>query len=87
MPPSIKKDVLAAIVVGLLGVNGFFIKGLVDKVDSTVQQVYALREDVAALKAKLDVLMQRNVVDSRFNGGGSKDFNPAVSARRQSLPY
>lgn len=50
----------------LISINGFFVYKLVEKIDNTETQVYALREDVAILKTKLDGVLGRGVLPSSF---------------------
>ncbi len=64
MSPQIKQDVWTLVVPILLTINGFFIKRLVDKQDSTEIQVYALREDVRELKTIMHGVLPGAVVDS-----------------------
>lgn len=48
----------------LITINAFFVKRLVDKLDSTEAQVYALREDVASIKTRLDDILASRVLPS-----------------------
>ena len=56
--------------------NIFFIKRLVDQIDATQKEVYALREDVASLKARVDILIKQERVGYLVGG---RNRHPRVS--------
>lgn len=56
---SIAKWVMATSIMMMLSSNVYFIKRLVDKIDSTEQTVYALREEIATLKGQISDLQYR----------------------------
>lgn len=51
---SIARWVMATAIMMMLSSNVYFIKRLVDKIDQTEQTVYALREEIATLKAQIN---------------------------------
>lgn len=57
------KSVASWCVVGLLTImfssNIFFVKRIVDKLDTTEQSVYALRVEIATLRTQLDDIQNR----------------------------
>lgn len=56
---SMAKWVMATSFMMILSSNVYFIKRMVDKIDSTEQTVYALREEIATLKGQISDLQYR----------------------------
>jgi len=48
----------AGVLVALLSVNIFFVKRLVDKLDSNEMMIFQLRQEMAVLSARFDTLSQ-----------------------------
>ncbi len=51
---AVGKWFMGTAIMCMLSSNVFFIKRLIDKIDSTEQTVYALREEIATMKAQIN---------------------------------